>query len=315
MDPLLARVVPVLAGLFGVLALVLGVVSLALRRRKELVKELWQRWASWGVLATLIVGALVLGRAWWTALVCLLSLLCVREFVRATGLWLDRAFVGVVYIFVVLIHVTAWWPYDDASPEPGWYGLFMVLPAYGTLCLLLVPIVRGEYRHMLQRIALGMLAIDYVGWFLGHFAYLVNLSPGPATNGYGLVLFLVLVTALNDVGAYVTGKLLGRHKLRPELSPGKTWEGWCGSLVFVLVTSFALRWLVPCYTTGHLVVVALLLNVASTAGDLGLSVIKRDLGIKDWSHALPGHGGFLDRLNSLIFATPVLFHYTRYFFG
>ena len=315
MDPLLVRLFPVLAGLFAGLALVRAVVPVRVRARKpELVREVWLRYASWGVLAGLLIGSLALGRAAWVALVGLLALVCVREFAHAVGLWLDRPMLATVYATVALIHVMAWWPWADPSPEPGWYGLFLVMPAYGTLVLFLIPIARDEFRHMLQKIALAMLAIGYIGWFLGHYAFMANLAPGGQRNGYGLVLFLLFVTALNDVGAYATGKLLGRHKLRPALSPGKTWEGWLGSLVFVQATAFALRWLVPYYSTLHLVVVAVLLNLASTAGDLALSVIKRDLGIKDWGKTLPGHGGMLDRLNSLIFATPVLFHYTRFFF-
>lgn len=315
MEPTVPNVVRTVALFFGALAVLLGAATVALRARKpDLVKEIWLRYASWGALATVMVLGLAAGRGWWIALVGVLTLVCVHEFGRAVGLWLDKAFLAVIYAFVVVVHVLAWWPYADASPEPGWYGLFIILPIYATLFLFAIPILRGEHRHMLQKIALSMLAIGYIGWFLAHLAYMVNLRPARYADGIGLVVFLVFVTALNDVGAYVTGKMFGRHKMRPTLSPGKTWEGWAGSLVFVIVTAFALRWLVPYYGTWELLALAVLLNLAATAGDLALSVIKRDLGIKDWAQSLPGHGGFLDRLNSLIFATPVLFHATRYLF-
>lgn len=315
MDPALPPILRVVAGFFGVLALVLGIVSLILRARKpELVREIWLRYVSWGALAAVMLVALVLGREWWIATVAILALVCLHEYARAVGLWLDKWFLVVIYTFVILMHVMVWWPWPDDYPEPGWYGMFAIMPVYSTLALFAIPILRGEYKHMLQRLALGMLGIGYIGWFLAHFAYMVNLRPAGLPNGIGMIVFLLFVTALNDVGAYVSGKLFGRHKMRPTLSPGKTWEGWLGSLVFVLVTAYLLRWLVPYYSTPLLLGMAVLLNLASTAGDLALSVIKRDLGIKDWAQTLPGHGGFLDRLNSLIFATPVFFHATRYLY-
>ena len=315
LDPDLVPVVKLVGGFFGILAPALAIATLLIRGRNPLlVKEIWLRYLSWGALAGLMLVAILLGRAWWIAFVGVLSLVCVHEYARAVGLWLDKAFLVVIDVFIVLITLTAWWPYPDASPEPGWYGLFVVMPVYATLFLFLIPILRGQFEHMLQKIALSMLGIGYLAWFLGHLAYMINLQPAGARNGVGLIVFLVFVTALNDVGAYVTGKLFGRHKMRPTLSPGKTWEGWAGSLVFVLVTAFALHWLVPFFSNAQLVALAVLLNLASTAGDLALSVIKRDLGIKDWAQTLPGHGGLLDRLNSLVFATPVLFHVTRYWF-
>ena len=115
-----------------------------------------------------------------------------------------------------------------------------------------------------------------------------------------------------DVAAFIAGRFLGRHKLRPTLSPGKTLEGAMGGLVAVLAVAWGLRWLVPMFGPVHLAVVAALISVSGVVGDLAMSTIKRDLGIKDWSDALPGHGGILDRVNSLMLAAPVFFHYMRY---
>jgi phosphatidate cytidylyltransferase len=310
LDPALARFLPVLA---AVLALAGGgvlVAWLALRGRKpDLAREIALRYATWVGMAALTVGALALGRVAWIALVALLALLAFREYARAVGLWRDRAFLGVVYVFILLIHVTVWWPYPNASGGPGWYGLFMAMPIYGILFILAVPIVRGRHEGMLQQSCLAILGLLYFGWLLAHLAFLVDL-PG----GVGLVLFVGFLVAIHDVAAFVSGKALGRHKLRPTLSPGKTWEGTLGAFAVVMAAAFALRWLAPAYPPVHLAIVAALLAVGATMGDLALSVIKRDLGIKDWSHLIPGHGGILDRLNSLLFAAPIFFHYTRYFF-
>lgn len=315
LDPALAAFLPWVVGLFAVIGTILLLVTPFLRGPKPaLLRELWLRYVSWGVLAAGMLGALAAGRVAWILLVALLSAIALREFTRAVGLWLDRAYLALGYLFIAAVAATAVAPNPAPAPELGWYGLFVVLPAYGTVAVLTVPVLRGRYEGMLQRIALAILGTVYVAWFLGHYAYLVNLQPDGAVSGVGLVLFITAVTALNDVGAYNVGKLLGRHKMRPHLSPGKTWEGAAGSVGVVLAASFGLWFLVPFYTSGHLLVVALLLAVGSTIGDLALSTIKRDLGIKDWGETLPGHGGMLDRLNSILFTAPIFFHYTRFFF-
>lgn len=302
-----ARLVTVLL-FFGVIGIALA--SWALRgRRPELVRELWLRWGSWVVIAGVFLGALALGRAVRIALVGAVSFAAFREYARAVGLWLDRGFQAVVDIFIVLIFACVWWPYADASPEPGWYGLFMAMPVYGTLAVLAVPVVRDRSEQMLQQASLSIFGLLYFGWMLGHLAYLGNL-PG----GVGLVLFVAFLVGVNDVAAFVVGHVAGRHPLRPVLSPRKTWEGALGALGVVIAAAWQVRWLVPRYALVDVVVVAVLIGIGGALGDLALSAIKRDVGIKDWGTAIPGHGGVLDRLNSVIFAAPLCFHYTRYFF-
>ena len=311
-DAALRAFLPVVGAVLLAAGVLIGVLTLALRARKpDLVREVQVRYLSWLAIAALALGGLAAGRAAWIALVGLLSLAAFREYARAVGLWMDRGFQGVVYVFIVLIFLTAWWPYatePGAEPGMGWYGLFVVMPVWAILFVLLVPIVRGRYEHMLQRLALSIVGVLYFGWMLAHLAFLVNLP-----EGVGLVLFLTFLVAVNDVSAFVLGKSFGRRKLRPLLSPGKTWEGAVGALLVAVACGWMLRWLVPAHPPVHVLVVSALVGAAATAGDLALATLKRDLGIKDWGHLVPGHGGILDRVNSLLFATPVFFHYTRYF--
>lgn len=295
--------------LAAALLLVGATVAVLRRRHPALAREIALRYASWVVMAGLVLGALALGRGVWIALVAVLSMAAFREYGRAVGLWPDRGFQGVVYLFIALMHACAWWPYTDASPELGWYGLFMAMPAYATAGILLVPIVRDRYQHMLQRTCLSLLGVVYFGWMLAHLAYLVNL-PG----GVGLVLLVIVLVALHDVAAFVIGRLIGRHPLRPTLSPRKTVEGTVGALGVVTIATWGFRWLVPAFTAPHLVAISMLITAGATLGDLALSFMKRDVGVKDWSATIPGHGGVLDRLNSLIFTAPLCFHYSRYFF-
>lgn len=306
-DPLLGAFVGVMAGVFGGALALLACVSLWLRRRHPaLVREIWFRYGSWVGIAAVVLGALGLGRSAWIAFVALLSLAAFHEYARAVGLWVDRSFVALGYAVILVIHACAWWPYRDASPEPGWYGLFTAMPAYGTLAVVALPALLGRFEQMLQRVCLTVLGVLYFGWVLGHLAYLVNLR-----RGVGLVLFLAFLVSLNDVAAFTTGKLAGRHPLRPALSPAKTWEGAAGSLVVTAGAAWLLRWLLPGATPLQVVGAGVLVSVGSALGDLALSVLKRDLGIKDWSQTIPGHGGLLDRVNSLVFAAPLFFHYAK----
>lgn len=310
LDPVLSRFALVIGAFLGVaLGLVLAARFALRARQPALAKEIWLRYWAWVAIVVALVTLLALGREAWIAAVVAVALLAFREYARAVGLDRGGAFVWVVGAAILVMGLLAWWPFEDASPEPGWYGLFIVMPIYGTLAILLVPVTADRYEGMLKTVCLALLGLVYFGFGLLHLAYLINL-PG----GTGLVLFIATTVALNDVSAFVAGKLAGRTKLRPRLSPGKTWEGALSALGVTILAAVLLRWLVPVYSLGHVLTVAVLLGVGGTLGDLSLSVVKRDLGIKDWGDAIPGHGGVLDRTNSFLFATPIFFHYTRYFF-
>ncbi len=309
-DPMVQRFWPYAAAtLLGAAIILLAVTPLLRQRKAALLREVWLRWAMWVTISALLLAALAAGRLAWVVVIGILTLFVFREYSRAVGLWQDWGLQAVVYVFIGLFTVTAWGYVLESDPEPGSYGLFIVLPVWATVFLLAVPVVRGGFENMLQRLALAIVALVYLVFFLEHYAFMVNL-PG----GFGLVLFVSFLVAVNDVSAFVVGKLAGRHALRRNLSPGKTWEGAAGALVAVLAVAWLLRWLVPSVPTMHVGIMAILVAVCGVFGDLVTSVIKRDLGIKDWSTALPGHGGLLDRTNSLIFAAPVLFHYYRFFF-
>jgi phosphatidate cytidylyltransferase len=147
---------------------------------------------------------------------------------------------------------------------------------------------------------------------LSHVAYLLQLPETGGKAGASLVLFLVLVTQLNDVAQYTWGKLFGRHKVMPTVSPNKTYEGLLGGIAtsFVLVVLLA-PYLTP-LTRGESYVAGFFLPLAGFLGDVSVSAIKRDIGVKDAGSLIPGHGGILDRVNSLTFTAPLFFHFLRY---
>jgi phosphatidate cytidylyltransferase len=150
-----------------------------------------------------------------------------------------------------------------------------------------------------------------VAW-LGNFMTRINFAN---PHGRYFVMLLVVVTKFTDIGAYLTGSTIGRHKMIPRISPKKTWEGTVGGIAFAVVGAFLCRWVMPdemaALTNLHAVVIGLLLGVAAVIGDLAESLIKREAGVKDSSTILPGHGGCLDMIDSLLFTAPLLYVYMR----
>jgi phosphatidate cytidylyltransferase len=149
---------------------------------------------------------------------------------------------------------------------------------------------------------------------VSHVAFLLVLTtPGsPARDGPGLVLYLVLLTQCNDVAQFIWGKSFGRHKIVPRVSPNKTVEGFVGGLVTTTALAWALApWLTP-LTTVQSIASGVLIGLSGFIGDVVISSLKRDIGTKDSGTLLPGHGGLLDRLDSLTYTAPLFFHFIRY---
>lgn len=180
------------------------------------------------------------------------------------------------------------------------------------ITLLSRPIFMGDRDKALMSIALTLLGFFYVP-YLFSFLFKILFWPGSGEQGLGLLLYLAAVTKMTDVGAYITGSLVGRHKMNPVISPKKTWEGFVGGLLFAVGVSYLLAYLMP-ETLGfiygwHLVTIALMIAVVGVVGDLVESLIKRSSGIKDSGRFVPGIGGALDLVDSLLFTAPVFYCY------
>ena len=184
----------------------------------------------------------------------------------------------------------------------------MAAPVYVIAGILLVPIARNRAEGQLQALALAILGFLYLGWMFGHLSFLAN-----SRYAYSYLLYLFLAVELNDVAAYTFGKLFGRHKLRSNISPNKTWEGSLGALGVSLVLPWLLRFTFPHFGAIQCLLAGLIVGIGGQLGDLTISVIKRDVGVKDMGALIPGHGGILDRVDSLIYVAPLFFHMVRYF--
>jgi phosphatidate cytidylyltransferase len=273
------------------------------------VSHAWQSYTSWLVMTPLVVLGIFAGRAPLIGLLTLLALFAFKEYARATGLYRDWLMTGVVYLGILATGLVSMMR-DPVLHVPGWYGLFAILPAYVIAAILLIPILRNRCEGQLQAIALAILGFLYIGWMFGHLAFLAN-----SKNAYGYLLYLIFAVEINDVAAYTFGKLLGRHPLRSNISPKKTWEGSLGALAVSMALPWVLRFSFPHFGTVELILTGLIVGVTGQFGDLSMSVIKRDLGLKDMGVLIRGHGGILDRIDSLIYVTPLFFHMARWFHG
>jgi phosphatidate cytidylyltransferase len=175
-----------------------------------------------------------------------------------------------------------------------------------------VAALRGDTERFLERIAEVQWGLMICVFCLSHVPALLTL-PVPGFEGRQLLLvaFLILVVQASDVLQYVWGKLLGRRKVAPLLSPSKTWEGLIGGAGSATLLGAGLWWITP-FTPLQAGLMAGLVTLMGFCGGLVMSAIKRDRGVKDWGHMVEGHGGVLDRLDSVVFAAPIFFHLTRY---
>ena len=293
----------VAVGVLCVAGLVIAVLRWGLHKN---VEHAWQAYRGWLVMVPLTGVALFLGREATIIFFTGVALLGFKEFARATGLYDDWYMTGGVYVGILAAGAASLVP-DPNLHVLGWYGLFMALPVFVIAGILVIPIVRNRSQGQLQVLALSILGFTYFGWMFGHVGFLAN-----AKYAYAYLLYLLFAVELNDVAAYVTGKLCGRHPLRSNISPKKTWEGALGALAVSLALPWAVWFTFPHLRVPDLIVIGLIVGIGGQLGDLAISVIKRDLGIKDMGASIPGHGGILDRIDSLIFVAPLFFHYIRY---
>jgi phosphatidate cytidylyltransferase len=278
----------------------LAVITFIRKRAGKEVRSIWVKYGSWFIMVPVLTVPLLLGKAFTQALFLLLSLYAFEEFSRTVGLWKEQAHMWIGRISILLIYATVF---------VKSFGTFMSMPAYIIIIAFLLPILRDRYQGMIQRTVLTIFGVIYFGWFLGYLAFLANID-----TGFQLIIAFLLIVITNDASAYVIGSNLGRHRMVPNLSPNKTWEGALGAGVVTIAVTVAMRFALYNMPVWVALIFGFLLAFAGTCGDLSISLVKRDVHIKDTGSLIPGHGGLLDRLDSILFATPVFFHFMNAFF-
>ena len=261
--------------------------------------------AWWGMVIVLGI-ALLAGHTGVILLFTFLSFAALREFMTLTTKNRADHWSLLAAFFVVL-------PAQYYLIWIEWYGLYSIfIPVYVFLLLPIFTVLRGEEKDFLIRISETQFALMICVFCASHVPALLSLNI-PEFDGRNILLiaWLVIVVQISDVLQYVWGKLCGKTKIAPRISPSKTWEGFVGGILSATLIGTMLFWLTP-FSPLFAFAMALACTLMGFFGGLVLSAIKRDRGIKDWGHLISGHGGFIDRLDSVVFAAPVFFHLTRF---
>ncbi|MEK6259877.1 MAG: phosphatidate cytidylyltransferase [Planctomycetota bacterium] len=289
----------------AVVPLVIALLSRSGRVAPDRLTRWWLRWRTWLFLTPLILGPILLGAAWTILGVGLLSLFCYREYARATGLFREKGISLTVVLGIVLVTFAA---FDN------WYRLFVALTPLTISFILTVAIFADRPQGYIQRTALAVLGFVLLGSGLGHLGYLANDA-----NYRPLVLLVLVANEMNDVFAYLAGQSFGHRAICPATHPRKTVAGALGGLLLTTLLVVLLGRLVfrdsPLASPLHLVTLGIIISVVGQLGDLMFWSIKRDLHIEDFDTTIPGHGGLLDRFDSLVPIASAVFHYVNYFVG
>ncbi|MBA2482702.1 MAG: phosphatidate cytidylyltransferase [Planctomycetes bacterium] len=277
-------------------------------RGRATVANLNARVRAWWLMCIVVFAAVIAGPTTTTILFALLSFLALREFITLTPTRRSDHHT-LFWAFFVVVPLQYWFV---AMP---WFGMLSIfIPVWVFLFVSIRGTLSGDHRDYLERTAKIQWGLMICVYCVSHIPALLSLEiPGYAGRNAELVLFLVAVAQLSDVFQYVWGKLLGRRKIAPHLSPNKTWEGFIGGVATATGVGAALWWMTP-FTPTVAAGMALGITLMGFAGGIVMSAIKRDAGVKDFGATIAGHGGILDRIDSLCFSAPVLFHLVRFYY-
>ncbi len=258
----------------------------------------WERFASAVVFGVLVILVVRSGLWIFFATVSVVVILAAYEFSRlANGGWM-----------LGLLNTAIAWLICLSSFKPDWVDVNIVICLAIGLPFLL-EIIRRDPGSALLNTSSALLGILYAGWLFGRHLILIRQME----HGRNLIFLLFGITWSGDIGAYLVGMRFGKHKFIPAISPGKSVEGYIAGIAFSCVTALAIRhWLLPDTGLLHIVILGIGLTIVGQVGDLAESLLKRSAKVKDSGSLMPGHGGILDRCDSMIFITPALYYYSAY---
>ena len=308
---------PKMVWLFGGVLCLLAISSVVggiLRSRQKpgvsrtTIDNLNARIRAWWKMCAIFAASILVGRIGSLILFGVISFLAMREYMTLVPTRRGD-------------HRTLFWSFFVIMPLQyyligiQWYGLFAIMiPVLA--CIFIPPsiAIAGDTEHFLERASKIQFGIMVCVYSLSHAPALLLLKiPGFEGHDARLLLYLVIVDQMSDVLQYVWGKLIGKHKIAWRVSPNKTWEGFVGGGVSATALGTALWWATP-FTPLQSAGMSLMICILGFNGGLVMSAIKRDIGIKDFGLLIEGHGGILDRIDSLCFAAPIFFHLVRYYF-
>lgn len=297
--------------LLGIVAILvtgsLVIKAKAMIHPSALDQELGLRMRSWWVMAGAVVLAISIGKIACIVLFGMMSFLALSEYFKMTLVGKSKLHLSLLSCLVVAMQYVFVWL--------CWYSLFqMFIPVCMLLSVPIYMVVCGESKLFLTTIANLQWGLMLTVFLLSHAAYLVMLqeTSHSVAGGVGWLLFLLFLTQFNDVLQFIWGKLLGKTKVVPNISPSKTLEGLLGGVM----TTVVLAWMLAPYLTSLIgweaIFAGAMIGVGGFFGDVTMSAIKREMGVKDTSNLIPGHGGILDRIDSLIFTAPLFFYFVLF---
>ncbi len=307
-DLLTRPVLLVLGGIYAALVVVTVAFYAAwmIKGNTKLVAELIERTLSWWMIVVGFTVTVFFYRFFATAALAFVSFVAFRELTSPA----EPSPLGPLDALLVLLAI----PFQFAVVYIEWYGMFFIfIPVIMFAFLSMRSVAQGDVKGITASLGIIHWASILTIFSLSHIAYLLALleKPGFEAGNGGMVLWLVLVTELNDIFQFTWGKTFGKHKILPTVSPNKTVEGFLGGLSSTVLVGYGIAFLLP-IGAEKAALLAGILAFTGFMGDLTVSAIKRDLGIKDMGSAIPGHGGVMDRIDSLVFNSIVCFHLIRY---
>ncbi|QOW46108.1 MULTISPECIES: phosphatidate cytidylyltransferase [Acinetobacter] len=304
----------VLFGIFAAILIFASTVGFILKQRagttaSPVIDNLNARINAWWVMLIVIGAAILLGKTAFIILFGIISLFALREFISLLptrrGDYLPLL---IAFYFVI--------PYQYYLIYTDWYGLYSIfIPLYVFLLIPIASLKQEDTTHFLERSAKIQWGLMVSVFCISHVPALLNLKlPGFDGEKIWLAIWLIMVVQASDVLQYVCGKLFGKHKVAPILSPSKTIEGLVGGIVLATGLGVLMNWLTP-FTYLQAALIGLIVCIFGFFGGLVMSAIKRDRGVKDWGQLIHGHGGMLDRIDSICFSAPIFFHILRYWWS
>ena len=273
------------------------------------VKAFTLRLRSYWLMCAVLAGSFLIGDIATVVMFGLISFWALREFITLTPTRPadHRALFWVFFLFTPLQFVLV-------GMGEAQYGLYTVLiPVYAFLFVMARVALAGDYKRFLERTAKIQSGLMVCVYCLSHAPALLDLHLQKPNDNARLLFFFVLIVQMADALEYLFERLLGEHVIVPAINPNKTWEGFIGGALATSLLGSLLWWATP-FNPWQAALMSLMTAAVGYLGGLTMSAIKRDRGVKDYGTLVTGHGGILDRLDSLCFAAPVFFHVTRFFF-
>ena len=273
------------------------------------IDNLNERINAWWVMLIVIAAAILLGKTAFIVLFGIISLFALREFISLLPTRRGDYFPLLIAFYFVI-------PYQYYLVYTDWYGLYsLFIPLYVFLLIPIASLKQEDTTHFLERSSKIQWGLMVSVFCISHVPALLNLKlPEFKGEPIWLAIWLIMVVQVSDVLQYVCGKLFGKHKVAPVLSPSKTVEGLLGGIFLATALGTAMAWLTP-FSYVQAACIGLVVCIFGFFGGLVMSAIKRDRGVKDWGQLIHGHGGMLDRIDSICFSAPIFFHILRYWWS